>query len=415
MFYLCSVNKRQKTALIAAIPGVKATEIIAIIGLPLWIKHHMTRYLFILSLFCLPMLAGTRTAYNPNNPGEVKTIVIDAGHGGHDPGAIGKKSKEKTINLAIALKLGNMIQRSMPGTRVIYTRDRDKFVELFRRAEIANKNKADLFISIHCNASNNKLMKGAETYVMGLHRSKANLAIAKLENASILLENDYQASYEGFDPNSDESYILFNLYQNANLERSMELAGAIQEQLTERVGMKDRGVRQAGFLVLYKTTMPSVLVETGYISNPEDEKFLNSAKGQDYIAAAIYRALRGYEGKTPEPAEKPIVTEIREDTAPAKPDPVVTAQPAAVEFRIQVATSSKPLNENAMVYRTFRTVAVYQHGGLYKYTVGSYRELTRAEEMLAEVKGRGFTDAFIVVFRNNERIPQAEADRILHK
>lgn len=338
--------------------------------------------------------------------GVLRAIVIDPGHGGHDPGALGKNAREKSINLAVALKLGNLIRKEMPGVKVIYTRDRDQFIELHRRADIANKNKADLFISIHCNANDNKQLRGAETYVMGLHRTKANLNIAKLENAAILLESDYRESYEGFDPNSDESYILFNLYQSANLERSTQLAASIQEELTGKTGLKDRGVRQAGFLVLYKTAMPGVLVEIGYISNPEDERFLASSKGQDHVASAILRALQGYD--LPARGAVAPITEKNTGTQPALKD-----NRDSYEFRIQVASSSRKLPADAAIFRHFKNVGQYRHGGLYKYTVGSYRELNKAKEMLAGVKKRGYPDAFLVVFRNNERVPQEEADRAM--
>ncbi|MEI7982392.1 MAG: N-acetylmuramoyl-L-alanine amidase, partial [Bacteroidota bacterium] len=171
----------------------------------------------------------------------IRTVVIDAGHGGHDPGAIGHMAQEKNINLSIALKLGNLIQRNLKDVRVIYTRDRDRFVELYRRAEIANENRADLFISIHCNANKMQSLRGAETYIMGLHKSEANLNTAKQENASILLESDYQSTYNGFDPNSDESYIIFSLNQNSNLDQSTDFAAAVQDQMEERVGLNNRG------------------------------------------------------------------------------------------------------------------------------------------------------------------------------
>lgn len=338
--------------------------------------------------------------------GVLRTIVIDPGHGGHDPGALGKQAREKNINLAVALKLGNLIRKEMPGIKVIYTRDRDQFIELHRRAAIANKNKADLFISIHCNANDNKQLRGAETYVMGLHRTTANLNIAKLENAAILLESDYRESYEGFDPNSDESYILFNLYQSANLERSTQLAASIQEKLTERTGLKDRGVRQAGFLVLYKTTMPGVLVEIGYISNSEDERFLISSKGQDHVASAIVRALKGYAASTR------MASSVVPDRSVEK-SPSGQNKKEDYEFRIQVASSGKKLPANASLFRHFKNVSLYRHEGLYKYTVGSYRDLDKAKEMLAGVKKRGYPDAFLVIFRNDERVTKEEAERVL--
>jgi N-acetylmuramoyl-L-alanine amidase len=381
----------------------------------------MSRYLVFFYLLFVVQLMITPGKIAGQGFGNVRTVVIDAGHGGHDPGALGKKSKEKNINLIIALRLGNLIQKNMKGVKVIYTRDRDNFVELYRRAEIANRNKADLFISIHCNAAENRNLSGAETYIMGLHKSKANLNIAKLENAAILLESDYQSSYEGFDPNSDESYILFNLYQNSNLERSTAFAAAIQEQLTERVGMKDRGVRQAGFLVLYKTTMPSVLVETGYISNAADEKYLNSETGQEYIAMAIYRAFRSYSSYEPEKTTGPVVARQPQDTGTTEKVVVSDRNPddknviTPLEFRIQVATSAKQLPKDAKIFSQFKNVKMYQHGGLYKYTVGGFPDLVKAQQMLDEVKRRGFPDAFVVIFRNNERIPQTEADQILKK
>jgi N-acetylmuramoyl-L-alanine amidase len=221
----------------------------------------------------------------------ITKVVIDAGHGGKDPGTIGKKSQEKNITLQIALKLSEEIRSKCKGVTVICTRTTDEFIELHERAEIANRSKADLFISIHCNANPKHTFQGAETYVMGLHRTEANLEIAKKENASILMEPDYSTNYNGFDPNSDESYITFTLFQNAFLEQSTRFASIVQDEMKDRVGMNDRGVRQAGFLVLYKTTMPSVLIETGFLSNPEEEKFLMSEKGQQYIASAICRAF----------------------------------------------------------------------------------------------------------------------------
>jgi len=329
--------------------------------------------------------------------------VIDAGHGGHDPGALGYKAREKNINLAIALKLGKLIRTSMPEVRVIFTRDKDTFVELFRRAAIANESKADLFISIHCNANKNHTLRGAETYVMGLHRSQANLNIAKLENASILLESDYQSTYHGFDPNSDESYIIFSMNQNLNLDKSTDFAAEIQEQMVERVGMNNRGVRQAGFLVLYKTTMPSVLVETGYISNQEEEKFLMSEKGQDFIAAAIYRAFKGIAGSD-------ILAE-----KPAGFGPPAAKPSGEVSYRVQIAAETRDIGTDAPKFSRFPEVKMYLHGGMYKYTVGDETDLTSGLHLLAEVKAKGIKDAFIVIFRNGERITQSEADKLIRK
>ena len=227
----------------------------------------------------------------------VDTIVIDAGHGGKDPGAVGKKGKEKDIALKVALKLGGYIEKNIPGVKVVYTRKDDRFIELYDRAEIANKNKADLFISIHVNASTSAAPYGTETYVMGLHKTEGNLDVAKRENSVILLDQNNAERYEGFDPGSPESYILFSLSQNAYLESSLSFADKIEKQFKNRAGRRSLGVKQAGFWVLWKTSMPAVLVETGFISNPKEEEFLLSDNGQDLLASGIYRAFKEYKAQ----------------------------------------------------------------------------------------------------------------------
>ncbi|MCG8307457.1 MAG: N-acetylmuramoyl-L-alanine amidase [Cytophagales bacterium] len=234
----------------------------------------------------------------------VNTVVIDAGHGGKDSGTTGVASKEKDIALKIALELGKTIQKYLKDVKVIYTRTSDKFVELEQRAQIANKNGADLFISIHCNSlpkntseAKKQRIYGTETYIMGMHTSEANFDVAKRENAVILMEDGNKEVYEGFDPNSPESYILFSLYQSAYLENSLRLADKIEHQFKDRVKRKSRGVRQAGFWVLYRTSMPSVLVETGYLSNTKEEKYLNDSYGQTLIASGLFRAFRDYKNE----------------------------------------------------------------------------------------------------------------------
>lgn len=226
---------------------------------------------------------------------KVKKIVIDAGHGGKDSGALGKFSQEKNITLQVALELGKLIQRNMSGVKVVYTRQKDEFVALYKRANIANKNNADIFISIHCNAaSNDKRAYGTEIFTMGLHTAGSNLAVTKRENAVILMEDSYGEHYQGFDPNVPESHILFSLYQHAYNESSLKLAQHIEERLKRGIGRKSRGVKQAGFLVLWKTTSPSVLVEIGFITHPEEEEYLNKKLGQAQIAAGIFEGLRKY-------------------------------------------------------------------------------------------------------------------------
>ncbi|MDP4280535.1 MAG: N-acetylmuramoyl-L-alanine amidase [Bacteroidota bacterium] len=370
-------------------------------------------------------------------------IVIDAGHGGKDPGTIGKMSQEKSVTLAIALCLGKKIQEELPGVKVIYTRNKDEFVELHERAAIANRSKADLFISIHCNANHSKALHGAETYIMGLYRTNANLAIAKKENSSILMEPDYTANYDGFDPNSDESYITFSLFQNAFMDQSTALAALVQDEMKDRVGLQDRGVRQAGFLVLYHTTMPSILVETGFLSNPEEEKFLNSKSGQDYVSSAILRAIRrfrsGINKKTEEvavktkdlPSKKRDVTVKSNDLPLKKQDITVKSKdlpskkqersvkskddPPVIRYRVQVATFPSDIGIHSKRFAGLNDVKVYKHNGIYKYTSGDEKSWDDALKLLGKIKKHGFHDAFIVAFSNDERITVEEARNALGK
>lgn len=221
--------------------------------------------------------------------------MIDAGHGGKDPGAIHGGLREKEVTLAVALKLGALIKEAHPEIKVYYTRMTDNFIELNERSNIANRNKADLFISIHVNHSSNHSAHGSETYVMGTHKNEGNLEVAKRENASILLEDDYQNEYEGFDPNSPEGHIIFSFYQNAFLEQSILLASEIEKELGKRKKVnRSRGVKQAGFLVLWKTAMPSVLVETGFMTNTEERNYLKGTAGREELAESIFRAFKSY-------------------------------------------------------------------------------------------------------------------------
>ncbi len=232
----------------------------------------------------------------------LNTIVIDAGHGGHDSGCIshGKDIYEKDICLTIAKKLGRKIQDSMPGVNVIYTRTRDVFVPLWKRAHIANSNKADLFISVHCNAHKETKFHGIETYVMGLNMSQGNLEVSKRENQSIVLEQDYKENkaYNGFDPDSDEAHIILSLYQNAFRNQSLELASTVQANVEQQKIRKNLGVKEAGFVVLWKTAMPSILVETGFLTNPDEKQYLISDTGQNKIAHSIYESVVQYKDRT---------------------------------------------------------------------------------------------------------------------
>lgn len=362
----------------------------------------------------------------------IRKVVIDAGHGGRDPGASGKHCKEKDIALKIALKTGYYIEKYLPDVEVIYTRKTDKFIELYRRAQIANENDADLFISIHCNANSSSRIYGSETYVMGLHKNEANLEVAKIENASILKEEDYKDQYEGFDPSSDLAYIIFNVYQNEFLEHSLNFASKVQNQFRERVGLKDRSVLQAGFLVLYKTTMPSVLVETGYLTNAKDEKFLMSKDGQVYIASAIYRAFKEYKkemekGYTPEQLianadpeelEKENKEEDPEENIEKNTDPDIEKEkPVKVKvneliFRVQFTTSPKDLSVNNKRFKGLQDVWRYKHSGLYKFTVGNYQTFKQANRLKNQMRKKGYKDAFVVAFLNDGRISISKAKKL---
>jgi N-acetylmuramoyl-L-alanine amidase len=246
-------------------------------------------------LIAITLLISGST-YTPHDS-KVDVVVIDAGHGGHDNGTHGRLLKEKDLALNIALKVGNYIEKNIPGVKVIYTRKDDRYLALDERASIANKNKADLFICIHANANPNTKAFGTETFVMGLHKDEGNLAIAQRENSVILMDENYEERYEGFNPNSPESYILFTLTQSAYQESSLKFAQKVENQFKERVGRLSRGVKQAGFVVLWRTTMPSVLIETGFLTNSTEEKFLAGEEGQDLIASGIYRAFKEYKNE----------------------------------------------------------------------------------------------------------------------
>ncbi len=361
----------------------------------------------------------------------LRRVVIDAGHGGKDPGAIGRISKEKDIVLDISLKLGGYINEYLPDVEVIYTRTTDEFVELHRRAEIANKNNADMFISIHANANTNRNIRGTDTFVMGLHTSKENLEVARQENAVILIEEDYDEQYEGFDPNSPESYIIFSLMQNTYLSQSLNFASFVQEQFRERVGRVDRGVRQAGFLVLWQTTMPSVLIEVGFISNEEEERYLNSEQGQAYIASAIFRAFRDYKVSLEKRSDRlqastaagnngTVTREGRvnsdksansaNNATRVPPEAEQNTKPVSeiITYKVQVGSSRNKIPLDSDFFNGLENIEVFEADGLFKYVVGreaSLEDIVAFREKIMEV----FPDAFIVAVRRGNLISLQEA------
>ena len=338
-------------------------------------------------------------------------VVIDPGHGGRDPGAIGKRGKEKNINLNVALKLGKLIQNNCKDVSIIYTRDKDTFVGLDRRAQIANNAKADLFISIHTNSvARGRTVRGTETYTLGLHRTEDNLEVAKKENAVILIENDYEQRYAGFNPNSSESYIIFEFLQDKNMEKSVQLATQIQRQFKNTAKRIDKGVHQAGFLVLRETTMPGVLVELGYISTPDEERYLLSEAGTDALAKSIYRAFLQYKEQNDSPIarrnERPTVSKVSSSQADKKPSASSKKQTTKNDkpiFKIQILTSDKKLSANDKQFKGLSPVGYYQEKGIYKYTYGEstdYNKVLRTKRQI-ETKFKG---AFIIAFKNGQKI-----------
>ncbi|MBL7963701.1 MAG: N-acetylmuramoyl-L-alanine amidase [Flavobacteriales bacterium] len=346
-----------------------------------------------------------------NDPHKIDVVVIDAGHGGKDPGNLGTgrfKTTEKHVALSVAKRLGKYINESYPEVKVIYTREDDRFIELRERTEIANRNKADVFISIHCNANESKDPHGCETYVMGLHKTEANMKVAQKENAAILLEDGHELKYGGFDPKNPESLIALSLRQNAFLDHSLLLSSLIQKQFKERVGRTDRGVKQGPFLVICYTTMPAVLIELGFLTNATEEDFLQSEKGQDYMASAIYRAFKEYKGMMDGTSSQVVSTETaRRDCTTVATKP--TAKDSGVRFKVQVATSSKRIELQPRNFKGLEGVEEHRGAGLYRYTVGDEPTLDKARELQRHCRDKGFDGAFITAFKDGARIDLEEA------
>ncbi len=410
-------------------------------------KKYISKYpvkrilsLFLIYLIIYIPLAGQ---VNHHNGYHLKTVVIDPGHGGKDPGSVGVFTCEKDIVLDIALKLGKYVESRLEDVKVVYTRTTDEFVPLYKRAEIANNIKADLFLSIHANGLDKKDAHGTETLVLGLHRAEENFEVAKKENSVILMEEDYTTRYEGFDPNSPESYIMLTLMQSIYFDHSINLAKNIQDQFRDRARRIDRGVKQQGLLVLAQTSMPGVLIETGFVTNPEEEKYLMTEEGQDYIASAIFRAFRDYkqfiESRTvfahvnsDSGADSLAETITNSGNASGISDALNISHGAAatvqndsaipypktdlkeksgentIEFKVQIAVSSNPIPLDSDFFKELTNVVEYRQNDLYKYAVGSKRSYNEIIEYSKWVKNR-FPDAFIIAVKNGQIISMEQA------
>ena len=369
--------------------------------------NKAVKRLLALTLALLGLFASQALTAQDGGGLKLSTVVIDPGHGGHDPGAISKQSKlsEKQINLDISKRLGALIEKEYPEVNVIYTRKTDKFVELAERGNIANRNHADLFISIHVNSAKSTSASGTETFVMGTDKSASNMEVCKRENSVILLEDDHAAKYEGFDPDNPESYIIFNLMQNAHFEQSIAFAEKVQGQFISRGPIKkSRGIKQAPLMVLWRTTMPSVLIEVGFISNSSDRVVLNNSDNRQKIAEDIFKAFAAFKkdydsgssgtagaaGSSTGAADAKPAPE-----KPAQEKPAVQEQAVGPHFEIQILASSKRLREGSSEFKGEKGVRSRFINGMYKYSVGNFSTKEAAQKELPAVRKK-FPGAFVV-------------------
>ena len=384
----------------------------------------------------LPVWAqkGSKTAQKAAQK-KAFTVVIDAGHGGHDPGAMGKLTQEKKLNLEVCLRLEQQIKLHHPDVKVVLTRKNDVFLTLQQRADIVNKNNADLFICIHTNAAENRNVTGTETFVLGVDKMQSNLDVAMRENAVMLLEDDYQTTYEGFDPNSVDSYIMFELMQDQYIDQSLNFATLVQKRFTD-IGRSDRGVRQAGFWVLHKSACPSVLIEMGFISNLNEEKYLASDKGKEDITNSIYHAFEQYksaydrkhgivkasqtESKPAEPQASQTESKPAEPKASqteSKPAEAVADKPAEAVteksdlvpvYKVQIFSTIKPVPAGDPTFRGLKNCQCSKDGKFYKYTYGEDTDYQTILDIQQELKTK-FKDCFVVAFLGKKQIPVKEA------
>ena len=376
--------------------------------MPINVKRLFHTFLvstFLVFIF-IPLNAGNNSTDPPKG---IRTVVIDAGHGGKDSGAVGKRAKEKDIALAIALKLGRYIEENIPEVKVIYTRKTDVYPKLIERANIANEAEADLFISIHVNAHTQSSAEGTLTLVLGQHRADENFDVAVRENSVILLEDDYEITYEGFDPKSTESYIMFSLMQKTYFKQSIQFGDYIQDQFRERANRKDRGVREQGILVLAQISMPGVLVETGFITNPQEEKYLMTEYGQDIIASAIYRGFKEYKEEIDRKSNLTVVVDNKPATSQsATANAALSSSADQIVFSIQVASSKNKIDTDPSSFKGYEGIMVLEDGKWFKYMVGKESSYHTALDKCKTIKS-DYPDAFVVASKSGKLIPLNEA------
>lgn len=369
-------------------------------------------YLFLLCVWV------SSSAYGQSNSGnsQLKTVVIDAGHGGKDPGCHGGYSHEKDVCLSMALKLGKLIKEKYPKINVKYTRETDVFIELIERANIANRANADLFICIHANAGSN-VAYGTETYVLGLHRTESQKKVMERENSIISLEDDKGAKYKDFDLTPD-AMIAIQLQQNVNLNNAIKFASALQKEF-KSIGRYDRGVKQAGFLVLYKTSMPSVLIETGFLTNPNEESFIGKTDGQDKMAKAMFEAFvkykKDFEGKDAEGhsgGTEPVHVDDNKTPEEKIPDNIPSQE---LFFSVQIVSSNEALDPSSTKFKGEK-VYEYVQDKMFKYYTGIFmKDLEAAKKHKVAMQEKGFSSAFVVAFYQGERISIEKAIKLAEK
>ncbi len=362
------------------------------------------------SIFLTGLIIGLSALTTSINAQETEkfVVVLDAGHGGHDPGNRGNGYKEKEIALKVVLAVGTILEKD-PRFKVVYTRKTDEFIELHERGSIANKAGADLFVSVHCNSHRSQAY-GTETFVLGLHANDENFNVAKNENSVILLEDNYEANYDGFDPNSPESIIGLTLMQEEYLDQSLTLASFVQNRFKKSLDRKSRGVKQAGFVVLHQTYMPSVLIELGFLTNNKEGKYLNSKKGQEDMAKSITTSIVDYKESLDAiyNVEPPKIPEVTNVTAKMDGDRVYEN----ITFKVQIAAGSSDIELQSFNFNGLDQLSKAKAGDLYKYFFGSTSNYTLIKELKDIAVDKGFDSSFIVAFRNNESIPLTEALKV---